>query len=210
VAEVGEGELDDVQGAEEVGVELGAQVRGVLVFAGAYYAVARAAAVYLSTWCALRLQRVVGGLYTYLLHDYIYPPKPINAPLHRAPHRRPHSDIAQQTQTPLVPALHLRHCVLARAADGGDIVAMAQGALDERAADVAGCAEDEPDFLGRGVGVAGWIGGGGEVEVGGCVVGVESGEEGAGGRGVGCHGCTWGKMSGAGAWGGGVGDGGAT
>ena len=36
-AEVGDGELDDVQSAEEVCGELVAQVVVVLVFAGAYY-----------------------------------------------------------------------------------------------------------------------------------------------------------------------------
>ena len=39
-SEVGQGELDDVQCAEEVRLELRAQVAGVLVFAGGYYAVA--------------------------------------------------------------------------------------------------------------------------------------------------------------------------
>jgi hypothetical protein len=43
LAEVGEGEVEDVEGTEEVGVELGAQIEGVLVFAGADYAVAGAA-----------------------------------------------------------------------------------------------------------------------------------------------------------------------
>lgn len=43
VAEVGEGELEDVQGAEEVCVELVAEVVVVLVFACAYHAVSRTA-----------------------------------------------------------------------------------------------------------------------------------------------------------------------
>lgn len=92
------------------------------------------------------------GLYGFLrglLDNDIQPSELLNARIYTCFHRGPYSYIAQQTQTPLMPALHLLHTVLHRPAHSCHVIAMAQGSFDKRSSYVACRAEDEPCLLCR-------------------------------------------------------------
>lgn len=66
-------------------------------------------------------------------------------------HRLANAHVAQLAEAVLVPVLHLLHRVLRRLADGSDFVVVIQRGFDERPADVARRAKDQPYSLRRNV-----------------------------------------------------------
>lgn len=116
--EVGQRGVDDVQRAHEVGLELVAQIVLVLVLARADDAVARAVC------------------------DHVDAPQLVHNVPEDAIDRLPRAHVAQQAQAVFMDAVHV---LLRRLKDSpyrAHQVAMRQGAFDQRAAHVAGAAED--------------------------------------------------------------------
>lgn len=144
--EVGKGELDDVEGSDEVGFKLVSEFVVILVFPCAYYS---------CRWIIsqFNVSFSLGTMFTYhslynfasistgeyedamvywgLLCDYINSPPMTDSLLNDSIHGLSYSNAAKQTKTACMPVFHFLHGPLEGPAHSGDFIAMRQSCADQ-------------------------------------------------------------------------------
>ena len=87
------------------------------------------------------------------IDDNVYSAPALDTLLHDRVDSFANAHVAEQPETPLVPALHLRQCVLMSPTDCCHTIAMSESFLHKRAANMTRCAEYDPYFGCRRIGL---------------------------------------------------------